>query len=154
VEELWNALALYAQSTPKTPEFDGKKMWQIPKGIFKLVDDSGEFKGCWFDNVPRDCIYCTNVMNMIEWGSNGKSLGANHFIMQTVRLPTTKPASIRRIMQVALNVGFCKKEAPSYNLRYGICRDFIDAATANTRVYSFMSAVSIVSLNSFFRASF
>jgi hypothetical protein len=85
------------------PKFNGLKFWHSLKG--HLSESKFVAKGWKKENKST----IDNVMNMPEYIINGKDekiiLEKNHFLIQTVRIPLLDKPILRKIMQVALNIG-------------------------------------------------
>jgi hypothetical protein len=95
--------------------FNGKEFWQPIKELLKPLDIHTE-EHTWnamFTDAKvlewSNPAYIQPIMRYSEFSINGlneKSLiPENHFIIQTVSIPTTQQATIRKIIQIALNIG-------------------------------------------------
>jgi hypothetical protein len=95
--------------------FNGKEFWQPIKELLKPLDiytTEHTWNAMFTD--PKELeysnpTYIQPIMRYTEFSINGlneKSLiPENHFIIQTVHIPTTQQATIRKIVQIALNIG-------------------------------------------------
>jgi hypothetical protein len=81
------------------PEFDGLKYWKRFKPILEKYD---RLKVAW---IPIPHEYVEQYMRLREDLDDGQINEINHFAIQHVRIPTTERATIRKIIQVALNIG-------------------------------------------------
>ena len=59
------------------------------------------------NTIPEFLIYPNDKKVIIE---------QNHFIIQTVRIPLKEEPSIRKIIQVALNIGQCQGKGNKFNI--------------------------------------
>ena len=70
-------------------------------------------------------------MSLPEYTKNGYGMESlielHHFIIQQVRIPTTEKQTIRKIMQLALNIGqFIGKVTPKYKKKLGYAKTNLD----------------------------
>jgi hypothetical protein len=82
-----------------TPGFDGRGFWQPIKDL--LPAETTAPHG-W---RPLDRNRITSWMALPEKRADGSTIEINHFLIQQVRIPTTEEPSIRKIIQLALNIG-------------------------------------------------
>lgn len=84
--------------------FDGLNFWQpIKKKLKKFDKQVGIYK-------KMNKTLTKTIMNFPEkivngYGSEYEIFEANHFLIQQVRIPTTEKATIRKIVQLGLNIG-------------------------------------------------
>ena len=106
LEVLFNLvlLASYKQRK-KNKQFDGFNFWQpIKKELEKLdkYDDIIKFK-----KIPDSLV--KTIMEISEFYKNGYGkeniIESHHFLIQQVRIPTNEKASVKKIIQIALNIG-------------------------------------------------
>lgn len=97
-------LASYKQRK-KNKHFDGFNFWQpIKKELEKLdkYDDIIKFK-----KMPDSLV--KTIMEIPEFYKNGYGkeniIESHHFLIQQVRIPTKEKASVKKITQIALNIG-------------------------------------------------
>lgn len=87
------------------PGFDGREFWQPIKMRLSRYDNF-EALNSWKE-LDKDFI--EQVSNMDEFTVNEKGektlIEVNHFLIQQYRIPTTETPNIRKILQIALNVG-------------------------------------------------
>ena len=69
----------------------------------------------------------------------------NHFLIQTVRIPTTEKPSLRKIMQVALNIGQYQAENGKLLSRTE-CGDYVLQSTCNTNIENVLDAEQLKKL--------
>jgi hypothetical protein len=84
--------------------FDGQGFWQPIK---KLLEPLDEYSAKKWKKLPKKLT--KKIMLLSEYTINGydqKSIiENNHFIIQQVRIPLTEKPTIRKIIQIALNIG-------------------------------------------------
>jgi len=84
---------------------DGLHFWQHVKSLLANHDDKIVEWLAMDDNNPQ----YKEIMSLPEYTINGygkkSTIELNHFNIQIVRIPKTDEASIRKIMQIALNLG-------------------------------------------------
>ena len=83
--------------------FDGKKFWQSIKTILaKSSWNATKWKTQSKTNYEK-------IMSMSEYTINGygntEIIEKNHFLIQTVRIPENEEPSLRKVCQIALNIG-------------------------------------------------
>ena len=88
-------------------KFDGKQFWKKIKDKLEAYDTETISK---WNKIEDICDDYQNVMTLTEYrisGNGNKKIDEiNHFIIQTVRIPLEEEANLRKIMQIALNIGF------------------------------------------------
>jgi len=83
--------------------FDGLNFWQpIKKSLKKFDKEVGKYK-------KINSVLTKKIMNYPEYIINGygvqEILEPNHFLIQQVRLPIKDDCTIRKIIQLGLNIG-------------------------------------------------
>ena len=83
-------------------------------------------------------------MSIPEYTINGYGekhiIEKNHFVIQTVRLPTNEEPSLRKIMQVALNIAqYQASREPKIKLKYNKIEDFILKNDSQTKLSDILS---------------
>ena len=85
-------------------KFDGQGFWQPIK---KLLEPLDEYSAKKWKKIPKKLT--KKIMLLPEFTINGydqKSIiENNHFIIQQVRIPLNEKPTIRKIIQIALNIG-------------------------------------------------
>jgi hypothetical protein len=85
-------------------KFDGQGFWQPIKKILEQLD---EYSAKKWKKLPKKIS--RSIMLLPEFTINGyeeKSIiENNHFIIQQVRIPLKEAPTIRKIIQIALNIG-------------------------------------------------
>jgi hypothetical protein len=85
-------------------KFDGLGFWQPIK---KMLEPLDEYSAKKWKKIPKKMT--KKIMLLPEYTINGyeeKSIiEDNHFIIQQVRIPLTEKPTIRKIIQIALNIG-------------------------------------------------
>ena len=76
---------------------DGRGYWQFIKKALVPYDDV-EFR---WSRLPEKT---KELLELKEYNQEGNIIEINHFLIQTVRIPTG-PGNIRKLMQIALNIG-------------------------------------------------
>ena len=114
IESLFDAVKLTSyKMNKKNPHFDGLKFWTPIK---KLLEHETGVASQWI--IPNKKL-TEHVMNLPEYitTGNGKKtiIEHNHFIIQTVRIPLTEKPSIRKIIQIALNIGQCHGKGSTHD---------------------------------------
>lgn len=85
-------------------KFDGQKFWQPIKKILEPIDiyHAKEWKVISKSKTKK--IMLLPEFNIDGYGN--KSINEkNHFIIQQVRIPITEQPTIKKIIQIALNIG-------------------------------------------------
>ena len=84
-------------------EFDGKGFWQPIKKILAKVN----INALDWKKISQDIV--ESIMTLPEYYKNGYGdehiIETNHFLIQQVRIPTTELPSLKKIVQLALNIG-------------------------------------------------
>lgn len=122
--KLWNKIRdTSCQQRLKNKNFDGKSFWNKIKKIL----EKESIKADSFKALPKSLV--NDVMTLPEYQILGNGdqeiLEHNHFIIQTVRIPLTEKPTLKKIMQIALNIGQCKGMGSKYN-KYLIKRTKIE----------------------------
>jgi hypothetical protein len=85
-------------------KFDGLGFWQPIK---KLLEPLDEYSAKKWKKIPKKLT--KSIMLLPEYTINGYEekiiIEKNHFIIQQVRIPLTEKPTIRKIIQIALNIG-------------------------------------------------
>ena len=86
--------------------FDGQAFWQpIKKELAKL--NTNDFVASHWKPISKDIVH--KIMSVPESFKNGYGeeifIEEHHFLIQQVRIPTTEKPSIRKIIQLGLNIG-------------------------------------------------
>ena len=90
----------------KYTNFDGQAFWQhIKKELAKL--NTNDFVASHWKPISKDLVH--KIMSVPEYQRNGygneQIIESHHFLIQQVRIPTTEKSSIRKIIQLGLNIG-------------------------------------------------
>jgi hypothetical protein len=85
-------------------KFDGLGFWQPIK---KLLEPFDEYSAKKWKKIPKKLT--KRIMLLPEYTINGYEekiiIENNHFIIQQVRIPISEKPTIRKIIQIALNIG-------------------------------------------------
>tara|TARA_X000000950_G_scaffold287702_1_gene401143 strand:- start:1754 stop:2212 length:459 start_codon:yes stop_codon:yes gene_type:complete len=98
--------------------FDGKKFWQPIK---EILSKSNWKANKWKTQSKKQYKL---IMNIPEYYINGEGkkliIEENHFLIQTVRIPNTDSPTLKKICQLALNIGqyqgYTKKNLENNNI--------------------------------------
>ena len=89
-------------------------------------------------------------MKLPEFYINGfgktEIIEENHFIIQTVRIPVTEKPSLRKIMQIAINIGQYLGHNKTNMLKKIKIKDYIDSITINTKLVNVLDESDIKKL--------
>ena len=104
IENLFDQiLKIVKQKRKADTSFDGKNFWQPIK---KILSESSWKASKW--RKQSNTKY-EKIMNMPEFVINGHGnteiIEKNHFLIQTVRIPKNEEPSLRKVCQIALNIG-------------------------------------------------
>lgn len=104
IEDLFNAIKNKSKKErEKNKNFDGHKFWQTLKPIL----GNSLYKAKGWKHIRN--VHYNRIMELTEYEVNGhghrKIDEESHFAIQTVRIPRTEQPTLRKIMQVALNIG-------------------------------------------------
>ena len=104
IESLFDQIRKIAKQQRKTnSSFDGKKFWQPIKNI---LSESSWKATKW---RKKSKTKYDKIMNIPEYFINGhgntKIIEKNHFLIQTVRIPKNEEPSLKKVCQIALNIG-------------------------------------------------
>lgn len=85
--------------------FDGQTSWQPIKNVLKTYDSAPGVHGWKLINKKA----VKSIMSLPEFMINGYGekhiIEENHFLIQQVRIPSTEECTLRKIIQLALNIG-------------------------------------------------
>ena len=125
----------YKTRKAKMPAFDGQAFWQPIKKALEPLD--GVIKTVSWKPISK--VKAKKIMSLPEYtidGYENKVMNElNHFMIQQVRIPLTESPTIRKIIQIALNIGQYKA---SSNGKY-----------LYKRIDQFISKADIVRLSEF-----
>ena len=98
----------------KNRNVDGFKFWQPIKKILGRIDGKASK---WIKQNNKLTRYVMNEIPEFVIFPNKKEqiIEHNHFIIQTIRIPLQEKPTIKKIIQVALNIGQCKGYGTKYN---------------------------------------
>jgi hypothetical protein len=132
LEYLFQLILNIAEAKRKSDnKFDGKAFWQPIKN--NLSDKTIE--SIKFRNLSKKLV--DSIMKLqekyIDGYGNEVMIASNHFLIQQVRIPTTEPISLRKIIQIALNIGQWKG-SPNYEIYENIKYDNTGLDKINTYI--------------------
>ena len=104
IETLFDLIKKISEQKNKAnPSFDGKKFWQPIK---KILSES-DWKAKKWKKTSK--VKYDRIMKMPESFTDGHGhneiIEINHFLIQTVRIPKKEKPSLKKVGQIALNVG-------------------------------------------------
>lgn len=132
IGELFNKLQNHVRKKRRTTaNFDGLKYWHS----FKPILQKSSFKGKW-KKMPEKLVqrFMSQPEYVIDGYGNQHIIEDNHFLIQTVRIPTNEEPSLRKIMQVALNVGQYRAKTQKISMKRVECSDYVYRDVVNTTV--------------------
>ena len=116
LENLFNMIKTVSCTKNKEDKhFDGLAFWKPIKEMLEKGPNISAQK--WIKPPAKISQYLMTELPEFQTMGNGKTqiMKQNHFIIQTVRIPLTENPSLRKIMQVALNIGQCKGKGRKYD---------------------------------------
>lgn len=104
IESLFEQIQKVAKQKRKNNQnFDGKKFWQPLKTILTISNWKATN---WKKQSKKEY---TRIMSIPEFIINGygdtEIIEKNHFLIQTARIPHNEEPSLRKVCQIALNLG-------------------------------------------------
>ena len=145
IEDLFNQL-MYSVRKKRldNKNFDGLKFW----GSVKSILSKSDYEAVKWKNVPERHYH--NIMKYSECYIDGYGktylIEDHHFLIQTVRIPKTESPSLRKIIQIALNIG----QYLAYNNKTIIKRinisDYINKKDSNTKLSDILSNKDITKI--------
>ena len=111
---IWNKIKKVSYEQRKiNKNFDGKLFWKKIKEILEKEKSQADS----FKAVPKKLA--EKVLSLPEYHilGNGRQeiLEHNHFIIQTFRIPLNEKPSLKKIGQIALNIGQCQGKGTKFN---------------------------------------
>lgn len=101
LENLFNyTIKYYKKLRQNNSNLDGKKAWEHIKEILASLDN---IKGKKYKKLAKKLKI--KIKSYPEYDATGKMIESNHFIIQQERIPATEEITIRKIIQIALNIG-------------------------------------------------
>lgn len=144
VESLFNQISKISKKNRQNNiSFDGKQFWQPIKDILSTSDwKAVKWK---MQSKKRYGV----IMEMPEFIINGygetKIIEKNHFLIQTARIPHNEEPSIKKICQVALNIGqyegYTKETIENNDIKF-----FLLKSDSTTKLENFFPRKSIKQL--------
>jgi hypothetical protein len=135
------------RSTNKS--FNGKAFWQPIK---KILSDSNLKVKKW-KSISKS--YTKTIMGHPEFVINGYGkahmIELNHFLIQTIRIPTTEKPLLRKIIQVALNIGQYNgtKKSSDQCLKYVTIYDYVPKKYCKIKLTDILSNSNIKKLDKY-----
>ena len=105
MEKLFNTVKNAAERIHDNGKVDGEQFWSGIKEILSQHDDH-VFRWKKTRTKKRDNKIMTTLPEFQTFGDGMcRIIEANHFVIQSVRIPIAENATIRTVAQVALNIG-------------------------------------------------
>jgi len=128
----------------KNPKFDGKDFWQPIKKELEIYDST------ILEWNLLDSEISNKILDLTEYQVNGhketKINEANHFAIQQVRIPLTEECTIRKIIQIALNIGQ-GLALPNNEIELPVYFKKIETYISNNTIDTFSSIITIKTYN-------
>ena len=145
IKDLFIKILLYVKKKrSNNKNYDGLRFWRSIKPILS----NSKFKAKKWKKIEKK--YYNIVMKLPEFYINGfgktEIIEENHFIIQTVRIPVTEKPSLRKIMQIALNIGQYLGYNKTNMLKKIKIKDYIDSITINTKLINVLEESDIKKL--------
>jgi len=112
----FDAVVDFAQQGRASGNWDGLKMWTECKAKFP---DENTHK--WTGSILNELYSSVReriLLDLPEHNADGTMNEANHFIIQCLRIPFKNKFTVRRLMQVAYNIGQFKADLSQYEQKY------------------------------------
>lgn len=145
IEDLFNELMHYVRKKRlNNKNFNGLKFWRSVKPILS----KSKYEAVKWKNIPER--HYNNIMKYSEYYIDGYGktylIENHHFLIQTVRIPKTESPSLRKIIQIALNIG----QYLAFNNKTIIKRvninDYINKKDSNTKLSDILSTKDITKI--------
>ena len=142
IKDLFIKILLYVKKKRNNNKnYDGLKFWRSIKPIL----NNSKFKAKKWKKMEKK--YYNNIMKLPEFYINGfgkkEIIAENHFIIQTVRIPVIEKPSLRKIMQIALNIGQYLGHNNTNTLKKNKIKDYVDNMTMNTKLINVLEESDI-----------
>lgn len=82
----------------RNKEFDGLSFWKTIKSNLAESDFEAEWK-----KLPDK--YSEEILSLNEYNEDGTMNENNHFLIQMIRIPKKEKCSLKKIIQIAFNIG-------------------------------------------------
>lgn len=116
----------------KDKNADGLAFWTRIKRLLEPFDDI-EIKWNPELGTEKYTRFAHQVMELPEKDATNKMIGSHHFIIQCVRIPKNDKLTIRKLGQIALNIGQLIPVMDEIPLN--IIKDFIDLNMCSMKTY-------------------
>lgn len=145
ISDLFTQILLYVKKERyKNKNFNGLKFWRSIKPILT----NSKYEANKWKNIPMK--YYKNIMILPEYYMDGYGnaniIEENHFLIQTVRIPKTEKPSLRKIMQIALNIGQYLGHNTKHLIKYKNIKDYISVKDMNVKLYDILSKTDMIKL--------
>ena len=105
IEKLFNIVKTAAERIHDNGKADGQQFWSGIKEILSRHDEH-VFKWKKTRTKKHDDTIMTTLPEFQTFGDGEcRIIEENHFVIQTVRIPRVENATIRKVVQIALNIG-------------------------------------------------
>ena len=145
ISDLFTQILLYVKKERyKNKNFDGLKFWRSLKPILS----NSKYEANKWKNISIE--YYKKIMILPEYYIDGYGntniIEENHFLIQTVRIPKNEKPSLRKIMQIALNIGQYLGYNTKNLIKYKNINEYISVKDMNIKLSSILSATDIIKL--------
>lgn len=145
IADLFKQILLYVKKERyKDKNFDGLKFWRSIKPILA----NSKYEASKWKTIPIK--YYKDVMLIPEYYVDGYGktnlIEEHHFIIQTVRIPKKEKPSLRKIMQIALNIGQYLGHNTKNLLKYKTIEKYISGKEINVKLSNILSITDIIKL--------
>lgn len=114
IEQEFGRIVEHAFNGRSGGDWDGLKEWNLIKDRFDQVDTEVEMGwSSWILGPEVKAFREHLLVHLPEYNQDGSMNEANHFVIQCARISTKNEFSVRRLMQIAYNIGQMK--AMSYD---------------------------------------
>lgn len=142
VEDLFRAVAAWAEAG-FAGGWDGLFEWQEIK---RPLSGARPLGGSWL--APWDDDTRAAILLLPESDGGGRLIEANHFQRQTARIPVEEPLCLRRLIQVALNVGQLEAAGKPLDVPpgYAACSWYVGPETSGAALSDLLDGEAIAAL--------
>lgn len=144
IENLFEKIRVVSkQNRKQNHNFDGKEFWQPIKAILSTSN--------WTANKwkTQSKNKYNEIMSIPEFIINGfgntEIIEQNHFLIQTVRIPQNEKPSLRKVCQIALNIGQYQGHTGK-SIEHDTIQNFLLKTDINIQLNDILSKNKIVEL--------
>ena len=145
IEDLFSIILIYVRNKRRdNKNYDGLRFWKS----IKVILSNSNYKAKKWKNIPQK--YYKNIMTLPEYYIDGNGntslIEENHFLIQTVRIPNTEKPTLRKIMQIALNIGQYIGNNTHNLMKIKSIKDYISIKERNIKLNEVLSEKDIKKL--------